>query len=190
MKKIIASGLLLFIFIGLFSQKTSNSIAGFSVGYGFKYENTVYIDFGEFSTWADHMGNPSFNVFYEYRLTPSFKLGTSLNYEKIKVDDFYLGESSAKKYLWGVHWIAQYPKTGLHAELGGFFKAGKIVHDDFENNPKGMQYGIIAGPALDFGKISLAVHFQSGFSYFFQDDSPTDVLVMYPEVVLKIGYCF
>jgi hypothetical protein len=190
MKKIFSLCCSLAVCFSIFGQNSKNNIAGFSVGYGFKYENTVYIDFDEYSTWADHLGNATFGFFYENKLTPSFKIGTNFNYEKSKVDDYYLGESYAKKYMWGIHWIGQYPKSAFHGELGGFFKTGIIAHEEFGHNPKGMQYGIIAGPAVDFDRVSVAVHFQSGLSYFFQSESPTDVLVFYPEVLLKMGYCF
>ena len=190
MKHIISLLLLLFTGSIIFAQNTNKRIFGVSTGYAFKYENSVYIDFGDYSTWPDHLGNAMFNVFYEYMFTSSFKMGVNLNYEKSKIDDFYLGKSSAKKYMWGFHWIGQYPRKPLHGELGGYFKTGVLIHEEFDKNPKGIEYGIIAGPAMDIGKISLALHFQAGMSYFFQDESPTDILVFYPQLLFKLGYCF
>jgi len=170
--------------------QTNKQTAGLALGYAIKDESSVYIDFGEYSSWPDHLGNPVITAFYEYRLTPSFKAGLNLTYEKSKIDDFFLGESSARKYMLGFHWIGQYPVRPLHGEFGGYFKTGVITHEEFDDNPLGIHYGIIIGPAVDFGNISLAVHFQSGMGFFFQSGSPDDVMIFYPEVIVKVGYNF
>ena len=181
---------LLFITSNALTAQESKQSAGFSIGYALKYDNAIYVDNDQYTTWPDHTGNSVIDLFYEYKFFPFFKAGIHAEYEKSKFNDFYLDNSYATRYVLGFHWIGQYPKTPLHAELGGYFNFGIITQQDFENNPKGIEYGIIAGPALDIDKFTIALHAQPGMSYFFSSSLPKAVMIFYPRFLIKVGYNF
>jgi len=190
MKKNIIFLLVLFLSCNFIIAQQSKQSAGFSIGYALPYDNSIYVDNGEYTTWPDHTGNTFVNLFYEYRFLPYFKAGVHFEYEKSKFNDFYFDESSATRYVIGLHWIGQWPQSPLHAELGGYFNTGFISQENFEHNPNGIEYGIIAGPALDIDKFTIALHIQPGMSYFFSSQLPKAVLIFYPRLLFKVGYNF
>jgi hypothetical protein len=190
MRKNIILLLILFLPGNFMNAQELKQSAGFSIGYAVPYDNSIYVDNGAYTTWPDHTGNSVVNLFYEYRFLPYFKAGVHFEYEKSKFSDFYLDESTASRYAFGFHWIGQYPQTPLHGELGGYFNTGIITQENFEHNPKGIEYGIIAGPAMELDKFTIAFHAQAGMSYFFSSQLPKAVLIFYPRFIFKIGYNF
>ena len=154
------------------------------------WENSVYIDLDQYSTWPDNQASPAFNLFYEYQVSPFFKLGAHIDFEKSKLNDDYPFEEGFKsnRFAFGLHWIGQYPQKPLQAELGGFLNMGFATCEQWDANMKGLEYGIIAGPAYSFGQIKIALHIQPTYSWLFSNDMPEAVLLMYPRIMCKLHY--
>lgn len=177
----------------LFSQE-GKSVVSFSTGINIKIENTAYIDFDnpDFEIWISPKTHAIYNLSYDYRLNDLLRVGVRLEFEKLNFDSFYTDETSVKRSSVGIQFLAQYPKTSFHAELGGFASLGHISSDAFDNPLSGIENGIIAGPAYTIGQIEMALQFQSSFGYYFlpSNEAPASALIMYPKVMMKVGYIF
>jgi hypothetical protein len=194
MKKI--SFIILFIVlvqVQLLSQDYK-SVVSFSGGMNIKLENSAYIDFDDpdFQIWVDPSTHAIFCFSYDYRLNDILRIGARLEHEKIDYESFYTDKSTVKRTSFGFEFLAQYPKTPFHAELGGFGNFGRISSDDFDNNLMGIENGIIAGPAFQAGPMEMSFQFQSCFGYYFlpSNEAPASALIMYPRLMLKVGYMF
>lgn len=187
--------IVLFTFILFISYYTANSqsnkhIVGLSAGITMPWENGIYIDYSQYNIWPDNKANPSLSMFYEYKVLPFFKIGCHLDYENSKVEITYPFDEDIKtrRVAIGFHWIGQYPDTKIHAELGGFSNMAFASSDAWDANMKGVEYGIIVGPAISFNEFKIALHFQPTFSYFFSNDNPESVLLLYPRILCKLHY--
>ena len=184
--------LVLVLFAGFhsaFGQDTRHYV-GISSGITMPWENGIYIDYDQYVIWPDSKINPTFSMFYEYQLSSYFKLGCHVDFEKTKVEVTYPFDENikSKRFALGVHWIGQYPNNRLHAELGGFSNFAYASSDAWDSNLKGVEYGIIVGPAFSIKKFKIALHFQPTFSYFFSKDLPENILLLYPRVMCKLHY--
>lgn len=176
-----------------FSQETRNTLS-LSLGYGLEFEQSIYIDFDErgYEVWATPLTNLSLNLAYDYSVNEYLKVGPRLEYEKMNFESFYTDETYANRWTIGLEFLALYPKTSLHAQLGGFFDIGRINCEEFDNAVFGFDYGLIAGPAFQYENIGVALLFQPSFGYYFiaSGDSPDSGLIMYPRIVGRISYSF
>jgi len=84
----------------------------------------------------------------------------------------------------GIDWIAQYPVTRLHLELGGYFGFGMIKANNWDNL-KGAEFGMLAGPAYDSRHFGVSLHMKAGFSPFSSDGTPEGVLLYAPGILFK-----
>jgi len=175
----------------LFAQSGKHSIS-LSVGYDIPFENSIYInnDDPDIEIWADPENDIPFAILYQYKLSDFLKAGAGIEYNKIKFESFYTNETDAKRIAIGIHCLASYPNTSFHAEFGGFGNFGILNSDEFDNSIKGIEYGIMIGPACQTGRINTAIHFQPCFGYYFisGDEHPDDALIMYPRLFAKISY--
>jgi hypothetical protein len=176
-------------FISAFSQDNKH-IVGISTGTSMPWENSIYIDYDQYTTWPDSKMNPNLSVFYEYQLSPYFKVGSHIDYEKTKLEITYPFDENitTKRVALGLHWIGQFPNKTAHVELGGFSNVAFLTSEDWDANMKGIEYGIIVGPAFSFGRFKIALHFQPTFSFLFSNDLPENVLLMYPRMMCKLHY--
>jgi hypothetical protein len=175
------------------SQGLKHSV-GLSVGYGIPFENSIYIDFDDpdFEFWSDPMTNLSYSFIYEYAVTEFLKLGARFEYEKMNFEANYTDETYGNRLALGMQFLCIYPKTPLHAELGGFFHWGRITSDEFDNPVSGFDNGLLVGPGYTLNNMNFAILFQPTFGYYFISDggAPDTGLIMYPKVTAKISYAF
>lgn len=175
------------------SQTGKHSFA-LSIGWGIPFENSVYIgnDEPDIDIWADIKTNIPITFSYEYGLSDFVKAGGRIEYEKINFDSYYSGETFAKRFAIGIHCLVSYPKNPFHGEFGGFGNFGFLISDEFDNSIKGIEYGIMIGPAYRLDKINIALHFQPCYGYYFitKSNFPSTVLVMYPRILAKVSYEF
>lgn len=191
MKKQLLTISLLLICITLYSQgKEKKHSVGFSTGPTFPRENGMYIDYDEYSVWPDTKLSLVYNIFYEYTSSSNLKVGCHIEYENTKSDITYPFEEEikARRLVFGFHWIGQVPKHFIHLDLGGYLNFGSARSDEWDTNLNGIEFGILAGPAIDFDRFGIALHAKPGFSYFFSDDSPEDILFFSQRVMLKFSY--
>ncbi|MGD2034214.1 MAG: hypothetical protein PVF73_04100 [Bacteroidales bacterium] len=162
-----------------------------SVGYGIPFENSIYTDNEDpdIDIWMDPGTNIPIALIYEYGLSDLLKAGAKIEYEKVNFDSYYTGESYANRLAIGIHSLASYPRTMFHAEFGGYGNFGILNSDEFDSSVKGIEYGIMIGPAVRTGKINIALHFQPCYGYYFLSgsDQPEDALVMYPRIAAKVS---
>lgn len=183
----------LLIGINIFSQSNKNTVS-LSMGYGLEFESSIYIDFDDpdFTIWATPILNLNFSAGYEYSLSDYLKVGTQLEYEKINFDSYYTDETYANRLALGFQFLCTYPKSALHAELGGYLNLGRITCEEFDNPINGFDNGLIFGPGFQYDNINIALHFKPCFGYYFITDgsSPESGLIMYPKIFSKISYSF
>lgn len=156
-------------------------------------ENSLYIDFDEpdFEVWSEPENRFSYGLGYTYNLSESFGFGVQAEVEMIKFEDFYLGKSEGNRMVFGFHFQTIYPNTPLHGSFGGNFNLGKITSDDFDNDLKGFEYGVFLGPEYSISEIDLAVLFHGQFgAYYSGKEAPEAGLILYPKLMLRIGYSF
>jgi hypothetical protein len=176
------------------SSQSLKQSAGVSVGYGIPFDNSIYMNFDspDFTIWATPMLNLTGAFIYEYSVTDYLKLGARFEYERINFDSFYTGKTYANRFSAGIQFLCIYPKTPLHAELGGFVQVGRVNSKDFDNPVMGFDNGLLVGPGYLLDNINVALLFQPGFGYYFlsNGEGPTDGLIMYPKATVKISYAF
>ncbi|MFO7368930.1 MAG: hypothetical protein R6X09_01530 [Bacteroidales bacterium] len=181
---------LLLLCLGQAFAQEGKHIVGLSSGITMPWDDGVYFDLEPYNTWPDNQLSPAFGLFYEYQLASFFKLGTHFDFERSNFKDDYPFEEGFKgnRFALGLHWIGQYPDKKLQAELGGFFNVAFATCKEWDADVKGIEYGIIVGPAYSFGNIKIALHLQPTFSYLFSNDMPEAVLLMYPRIMCKLHY--
>ena len=167
----LAACMLFFFSSIMFSQKNKH-IIGVSAGISFPWEDVIYLDYDQYDVWSNNEVNPVLSVFYEYGFTEYFKMGCHMEMERNKIEiDYPFDEGiTCKRFALGIHWIGQYPQNMLHAELGGFGNFAFCRSDDWDANLKGIEYGVIIGPAVTVDDFKIALHFDPTFSYLFSKD--------------------
>lgn len=190
--KHIVTVVLTFLSINAFMQEKKHSVY-IATNENIAIENSLYIDFDDpdFEVWSEPKNNFSLGAGYTYNLTDNIGIGLHVEFEKIEFEEFYLGESEAKKVAFGLHFQVSYPVTALHGLAGGNFNFGRATSDDFDNNLKGIEYGVFLGPEYSIMDFDIGLLFHGQFSYFFSGkESPQAGLITYPRVSLRIGYSF
>ena len=92
--------------------------------YNVALENSLYIDFDDpdFEVWTEPENAFSFGLGYTYSLNQFLGVGLQIETEKIKINDYYLGDdASANRFAYGIHFLTKYPENTIHAVGGGFF---------------------------------------------------------------------
>ena len=177
----------------VFSQDNRQSI-GISIGYAIPFEYSIYIDFDDpdYEIWSTPAFNFTEALVYDYALNDVLKVGARFEYEKINFESFYTDKTYANRFSFGVEFLCDYPKTLLHAELGGYFHLGRVNSKDFDNPVTGFDNGLLIGPAISLENINIALLFQPTFGYYFLSNGsgPDSGLVMYPKSTMRISYSF
>lgn len=195
MKKISNAVLLLVMLLfslSVYSQENKH-IVSIATGFGLSIENSLYIDFDDpdFEIWSEPKNNLTFTAAYEYRLNDYIRMGGQIEFEKINFESYYTGEASANRAAFGLTSFSQFPKTAFHMELAGFFNFATASSDEFDNNLAGFEYGLMTGPVYEIGDFSVGLYFKPQFSYYFSDSqAPSSALIMYPRIVVRVGYSF
>jgi hypothetical protein len=138
--------------------------------------------------WVNGELSPIGQVFYARQVRESFRIGGYLEYEKAKFStDTQTGNYNFKRYNIGINWLGQFPKTKLHLQLGGYTGYGFLTAEDWDNL-KGIDLGILVGPAYESGHYGIALHLQRGYAWYESDGSPAGVMMYIPRYLLKIYY--
>ncbi len=155
-------------------------------------ENSLYIDFDDpdFEVWTEPENTFSFGLGYTYGLNQFLGVGLQMEVEKIKVNDYYLGDdASVNRLAYGFHFLVKYPENPIHAVGGGFFNLGGVNSDDFDNKLFGIEYGAFIGPEYSVNNFDISILFHPKFSSFYsKEESPDAGLIMYPRLSLKVSY--
>lgn len=192
MNKILPLLLILYSY-GIIKAQESRHSVNLLIGTNITIENTIYIDFEDpdYEIWADPEHKLAWHLDYTYHFTDYLGWSGYAEYEKIKLEDYFFGDVEAKRIAIGTGFEVRYPQTALHGLSGGFFGLGTANSDDFDNPLRGIEYGLLIGPAYTLESIEAALLFKPKFSYYFsKDPAPESGLIMYPQIFLKLGYNF
>jgi len=169
----------------LFGQDQPKNLVGISAG---------IVPFGDayfdmpINAWPDRESSPVGQVFYARQVSEVFRIGSYLEYENAKFNN-----SSTKiiysfsRYNLGINWLGQFPKTSWHMQLGGYFGYGFLIAKDWDNL-KGVDLGLIIGPAYEKNKFGMALHMQGGHAWYGSSGTPEGVMLYYPKFLLKFYY--
>ena len=176
----------------VFSQDKKHKVEIYGVN-NINIENSIYIDFDDpdFEIWSESESNLSLGVAYTYSLNEFIGIGLQWEVEKIKMEDFYLGDVEANRFAGGIHISSIYPATALHGAYGAFFNSGSVTSDDFDNNLTGIEYGVFLGPEYQISNFTIGLFFRGQFcSYYSKKEAPDAGVLMYPRITLNVGYSF
>jgi hypothetical protein len=165
-------------------EKQNKSIVG--IGAGFCPARVIWIG-NPVNEWLDINLSPVLQVFYEYQVLTSVRLGSYLEYENAT---FTNASDRASRYNIGVNWIAQYPNKPFHAQLGGYFGYGLVKANIWNQSLAGIDYGIMVGPAYEKNNFGVALHIQTGFAYYVSSGSPDEASYSKERVLLKVYFKF
>jgi hypothetical protein len=185
MKKMIILSVLCFLTTtSLFSQDRPKNIIGVSAGIVPGIMD-FYFDM-PFNFWPKRELSPIYQVFYARQVLEFFRIGAYLELEKAK----FSGTSDGLTHSFGrtnigLNWLGQYPKTAFHLQLGGYFGYGYLKADNW-NNPKGIDLGVIMGPAYEKNNIGVAVHMHGGHAWYKSSGTPQGVMIYTPKVLFKV----
>lgn len=164
----------------------SKHVVGIGFGRVAYSDDIVYVSTGS-GVWFKYNKDVIFNLNYAYKVYPYFRIGGYFEYESAEMESDLLKNTKGSRFDIGGQWLGEYPKTKLRAQLGGYFAFSVLSNELWDKTLKGINYGIMAGPCYDFGKISISLHVHAGMSPYFGDE-PEDVDVLAPKVFLKIYY--
>jgi hypothetical protein len=185
MKNGILSIFCLMLSMSLFAQgKESKNIIG--AGAGICPGRTVWIG-NPINLWVDINASPILQVFYARQVLSSVRLGSYFEYENAT---FKGNSDKASRYNLGFTWLAQYPNKAFHAQLGGYFGYGFVKADIWVQIVSGIDYGIMIGPAYEKNNFGIAIHIQTGFSYYTSSGTPDEVSYSKGRFLLKVYYKF
>lgn len=175
--------LLYFTTCSVFGQDQAKNIFGASAGFAPAIMD-MYFDI-PFNFWPDRELSPVYHLFYARQVRESFRIGSYVEYEKIN----FSTESdntiyNFKRYNIGLNWLGQFPKTALHAQLGGYLGYGFLGANNWDRL-SGFDMGIMMGPAFELKKFGIAIHVQSGHAWYESDGSPSGVMLYTPKFMFK-----
>jgi hypothetical protein len=187
--RIISILLLLTLISGTSLSQEQKHIIGFS--YGFQYKDGDIWIGDPFDLWIDQTSSTIFEGFYYYRLSSLFQAGFYCDYEAGKFDVTGISEQLARRIGFGTIWLGHYPDKLIQFQLGGYFgyNTASIDYDDFGNRG-GIDYGIIAGPAIEYRNLGIAIHHHSGFSWYPKDAEPDEFSYANSKIKIKLYYKF
>jgi hypothetical protein len=171
-----------------FSQDQKH-IAGLS--YGFQYKDGDIWVGDPYNLWVDQTGSSIIEGFYYYRLSPLFHVGFYCDFETGKFDVIGLPVQEAKRIGFGPIWMGHFPDKAIQLQLGGYFgfNTAFVEYDDFGNR-RGIDYGIIVGPAFEYKNFGLAIHHHSGFAWYPYDGEPDEFSYANSKIKIKFYYKF
>jgi hypothetical protein len=185
MKKIILVYVLSFLATTyMYSQDQPKNIIGVSAGIVPGIMD-LYFDM-PFNFWPKRELSPIYQLFYARQVREAFRIGGYLEYEKAK----FSGDSdglihSFRRTNVGLNWLGQFPKTAFHLQLGGYFGYGFVKADNW-TDLKGIDLGLIMGPAYEKKNMGVAVHMHGGHAWYNSTGIPTGVMLYTPKVLFKI----
>lgn len=125
---------------------------------------------------------------YHRALVPSFKIGTFVDYERIR---FTVEENdtirSFRRYNLGADFLYAFPEKAFHVEMGGFLGWG-MLKANLWNNLYGFDYGFIAGPVWESDNIGLSAQFRMGYALYSSDGIPAEVRLYTPKILLRFYF--
>ncbi len=172
-----------------FSQEQKHVIG---LSYGFQYKDGDIWVGDPYNLWIDQTASSIIEGFYYYRLSPLFQTGFYFDYEAGQFDIIIDQNHEAKRIGFGTLWLGHYPDKFIQLQLGGYFGYNTAFpeYDDFKNSG-GIDYGIIAGPAIEYKNFGLAVHHHSGFSWYpRKNDEPDEFSYANSKIKIKLYYKF
>jgi len=144
----------------------------------------MYIDM-PYNYWPDQELSYLAQIFYARQVYESFRIGSYLEYEKADyTKKTGSGTSCLARYNLGINGLGQFPKTSLHLQLGGYFGYGFLMAPHWDNQ-KGVDLGLIIGPAYERNRFGIALHMQVGHGWYESSGTPEGVMLYSPRFLLK-----
>ena len=173
MKKSIFLSLLVLLLVSLqlttkqlSAQEDSKHVFGIGIGKVAYSGNIVHVEAANDDFWLKYDNDITLNTSYGYKVFPYFQIGGYFEYEKatFSSDDF-TGTVKGSRIDIGMQWLGEYPaESKFKVQLGGYFGFSTLSNSDWNETPKCMSYGIMAGPCYNTGKITVALHVHAGLS--------------------------
>jgi len=163
--KFFLSVILILLFLSVNAQNDKKHIVG--ITYGFEYmDEDIWVG-DPYNAWIKQTSSNIVEMFYYYKLSQLFHIGTYIDFENMKFDAYSSSKQISKRLGIGALWLGHYPNKNIQFQLGGFsgYSYGIIKNEDVKNR-SGVEYGIIAGPAIEYNDFGIAVHFYAGFSWY------------------------
>jgi len=162
-------------------------VAGMGIDF-FKDQSYAWVE-EPYNHWVDLYPSTAFNLYCHYKTSPYFQFGAYTEFLTMRLDRFSLDEEVIRCNL-GISCIGKYPDWYLHWQMGAYFAPGIILPDEHENNAIGLDYGMIAGPALEIKQFGVAFHFHSGYARYVSGGEPEKLRYYNPRFFLKTYYTF
>jgi len=170
--------------VGIQGQENKN-IFGIGVGISPTYEKAVWIG-NPINMWVTKNSSPVVQFFYARQMLEAVRFGSYFEYEKATLEST---NTKASRYNVGLNWLAQYPNTAFHAQLGGYVGYGYVTSTDWD--PLfGSDIGIMVGPAYEKDNIGISLHLQYGKAFYTSAGTPDEVGLAIPKILLKVYYKF
>jgi hypothetical protein len=175
----------LFAFHALTEGQERHNIIGAGIGMSPEYESAVWIG-DPLNLWVTKKSSPVFQLFYARQVSDDVRLGGYFEYESASFTAYGGAESKATRLNIGVNWLAMFPKSAFHMQLGGYLGYGSIKAADWDQALYGSDIGIIAGPAYETDMYGIAIQAQYGKGYYTSSGIPTEVGLAIPKFILKV----
>ena len=190
MKNGILCLLCLILTLNLFAQgQEQKNIIGFGAGISPQYDNSIWIG-DPVNVWVTKKTSPVFQFFYARQVREAVRLGGYFEYESATFSIDNSADSKASRYNIGVNWLAQYPNSDFHMQLGGYIGYGFMKASDWDQSMYGTDMGIMVGPAYEKDIFGIALHVQYGKGYYTSSGIPTEVGLALPKFLMKVYYKF
>jgi hypothetical protein len=188
MKNWILCVLCIMLTSNIFAQdQERKNIIGFGIGISPESENSIWIG-DPVNVWATKKTSPVFQFFYARQVLEAVRLGGYLEYESATFNIYNSDESKASRYNIGANWLAQYPNSTFHMQLGGYIGYGFISGSDWDQSVYGTDVGIMVGPAYEKDNLGIALHVQYGKGYYTSSGIPVEIGLSLPRCLLKVYY--
>ena len=186
-KNEILSILCLMLTLSLCAQvQEKKNIVGFGAGICPYFDADVWVGYPVF-TWVTKKTSPVIQLFYARQVLEAVRLGTYFEYE---YSTFESSNDKASRFNIGFNWLAQYPNTAFHAQLGGYMGFGSIIASNYDKALNGTDVGAMLGPAYENDNFGVALHVMYGKGYYKTSGTDIEVGVAIPRFLLKVYYKF
>lgn len=190
MKTIVVIGAMCLIFNAIHPIQAQNeskkNIAGFGSTYVPYLKHGMYFD-DPFDFFPNQEPSVFIRLFYARKLNETLRLGSYLEAAAMNEFTDQSGDSphSFSKQTIGIDWVSRYPETKLHLELGGYFGYSFLKANNWANL-KGIDFGMLAGPAYETKHFGVSVMIKAGFAPYFSSGTPEGILLYAPGMLFQV----
>lgn len=162
------------------------NIAGFGTTYVPYLKHGMYFD-DPFDFFPNQEPSVFIRLFYARKVNETLRLGGYIEAAAMNefTDQTGVSPHSFAKRTLGIDWVAKYPLTRLHLQLGGYFGYSILKANNWDKL-QGIDFGMLAGPGYETRHFGVSVMVKAGFAPYSSKGTPEGILMYAPGILFQV----